>query len=67
MPEEPFFSTSRLFQHLWRKLINTAIEHIDSRMIQRICYRDVMLDLVRSKKLVPEDAIQAFIKDVEAL
>ena len=26
-----------------------------------------IVDLVRSKKLVPEDAIQAFIKDVEAL
>ena len=26
-----------------------------------------IVNLVRSKKLVPEDAIQAFIKDVEAL
>ncbi len=26
-----------------------------------------IVDLVRSKKLVPEDAIQAFIKEVEAL
>lgn len=26
-----------------------------------------IVDLVRSKKLVPEDAVQAFLKDVEAL
>lgn len=26
-----------------------------------------IIDLVRSKKLVPEDAVQAFIKEVEAL